>query len=651
MTGKYLISATMMCCAAVFGAVQDGPVITSQPQSQTNCAGANVSLSVEATGTEPLRYRWRLNDTNLFQGGNVWGTTNATLSITNLQKFNAGTYTVAVSNAWGSVLSQPAILEVIGPIQKLVNEASPNQTIAIPAGTYFDNVVIDKHLTLIGETPGVVVDGYQDRTVFTISSNATALVSNLVIRNGGMSGVVNLGSLTLESCMVTGNFGTYGAGISNAGQLLILNSTISANGEFYETIDGAGIYNASQAVLVVSNSVLQRNVGRLSGGALYNKGKATFRFSLLFDNAIEFARGGACENYGALALFDTQVVNNGAYLLGGIFSAGEFSASNCIFKGNDGGAGVRSPAAFQNGLGGTAAVTNCSFSGNEGMDGAVRNDGTMIMVSSSIYSNMIYPSLSHSTCGLRNRGALRMINCTVGENVSHDYPAYAVVNETNGMLSAEFCTFAKNRGVFAGVRNDGLFTLRSTIIAGNYDYYGAPRDCLGVFNSEGYNLIQKTNDCTVTGIVTGNILDRDPLLGPIRDNGGPTFTFALLPGSPAVDTGPTNNFPPVDQRGVARPQDGAGDCEAVSDIGAFERETKALLLTIQLLADAHVRIRLGGLADKNYGIQTSTTLVPPEWSSPIPMTNSSSPCIYEFEDGPMNPWSHRFYRAVELPEN
>jgi hypothetical protein len=56
------------------------------------------------------------------------------------------------------------------------------------------------------------------------------------------------------------------------------------------------------------------------------------------------------------------------------------------------------------------------------------------------------------------------------------------------------------------------------------------------------------------------------VLGPLQDNGGPTWTHALLPGSPAIDRGEAGQCPATDQRGVSRPQ-GAG-----CDLGAFELE-------------------------------------------------------------------------------
>jgi hypothetical protein len=111
--------------------------------------------------------------------------------------------------------------------------------------------------------------------------------------------------------------------------------------------------------------------------------------------------------------------------------------------------------------------------------------------------------------------------------------------------------------------------LTSSIIAGNTGAYF--QDTVGGFVSlGGYNLIGNDSGGT-TGLVDGVNGDQvgspsspiDPLLAPLADNGGPTQTHALLPGSPAIDAGdPTSTTP--DQRGVSRPQ-GAG-----VDVGAFE---------------------------------------------------------------------------------
>ena len=60
------------------------------------------------------------------------------------------------------------------------------------------------------------------------------------------------------------------------------------------------------------------------------------------------------------------------------------------------------------------------------------------------------------------------------------------------------------------------------------------------------------------------------MLGPLQDNGGPTWTYALLPGSPAIDAGDNAQCTSTDQRGFYRPIDGDDNGSRVCDIGSFE---------------------------------------------------------------------------------
>jgi Immunoglobulin domain len=86
------------------GAPQTLPEITSQPQDQVVYAGDAATFNVIASGTPPLSYLWSLNLAGLT------GATNAALILTNVQTANAGSYTVTISNAAGSVVSAPATL-------------------------------------------------------------------------------------------------------------------------------------------------------------------------------------------------------------------------------------------------------------------------------------------------------------------------------------------------------------------------------------------------------------------------------------------------------------------------------------------------------------------------------------------------------------
>jgi hypothetical protein len=84
------------------------PVITLQPQSQTNNPGANVTFTVAANSPSPLSYQWRFN------GGDMGGATAASLTVTNIQASNGGDYTVVCANSSGSVTSLVATLTVEG---------------------------------------------------------------------------------------------------------------------------------------------------------------------------------------------------------------------------------------------------------------------------------------------------------------------------------------------------------------------------------------------------------------------------------------------------------------------------------------------------------------------------------------------------------
>jgi hypothetical protein len=90
--------------------------------------------------------------------------------------------------------------------------------------------------------------------------------------------------------------------------------------------------------------------------------------------------------------------------------------------------------------------------------------------------------------------------------------------------------------------------------------------------SAGFNLIFDSSACVLSSNSPTDLLDTDPLLGPLAYNGGSTRTHRLLAGSPAIDAvGPSScttasgDVVAFDQRGVPRPQG------AACDIGAFER--------------------------------------------------------------------------------
>ena len=200
-------------------------------------------------------------------------------------------------------------------------------------------------------------------------------------------------------------------------------------------------------------------------------------------------------------------------------------------------------------------IENSTFSGNSaGHGGGVYNVGELTVRNSTFHSNA---ATIGSGGGLNTNGG-------------HDYVGYTTI---------ESSTFSGNTAERQG---GGLYNpysdehrhlaVRATIVAGNTAPQGP--DVRGQATSDGYNLIGDTSGST--GFNPTDLQNVDPVLDPEgpQDNGGPTRTIALQPGSPAIDAVTTGCPPPeTDQRGIARPQNGDGDATAVCDIGAFERRS------------------------------------------------------------------------------
>ncbi|HUG14156.1 MAG TPA: choice-of-anchor Q domain-containing protein [Thermomicrobiales bacterium] len=161
-----------------------------------------------------------------------------------------------------------------------------------------------------------------------------------------------------------------------------------------------------------------------------------------------------------------------------------------------------------------------------------------------------------------NAGTMTVTNATFSGNSTAGGQGSAIYNIGTSTLS--YVTVADNGAGPAIAHAGGTLDITASIAANN-----TGDNCLGSLTSGGYNL-SDDGTCTASFTGTGD-LDNNPNanLGPLADNGGNTWTHALLTGSVAI-----NHIPPgavecgttvtTDQRGESRPQ-GAG-----CDIGAFE---------------------------------------------------------------------------------
>jgi hypothetical protein len=93
------------------------PMLINQPQNQSTALNSNVSINVTAAGDGPLSYQW------YFKGQSLAGKTNSTLTLTNLQYSNVGSYFVSITNSFGSNVSANAYISVTNqpPLQVQVD--------------------------------------------------------------------------------------------------------------------------------------------------------------------------------------------------------------------------------------------------------------------------------------------------------------------------------------------------------------------------------------------------------------------------------------------------------------------------------------------------------------------------------------------------
>ena len=231
----------------------------------------------------------------------------------------------------------------------------------------------------------------------------------------------------------------------------------------------------------------------------------------------------------------------------------------------------------------TLAVDNCTVSGNYAgwAGGGVHNSSGTLTVTNSTFSgnSANYLFGVGSGGGIFNEGydgnaTLTVTNSTFSGNYAR-LVGGGICNDGFGSatLTVSNSTFSGNSAESgaSSIYNGGSMTIGSTILNGGY---GNLYNLYGTVSSLGYNLSSDNAGGLLTAI--GDQINTDPMLGPLQDNGGPTFTHAPLPGSPAIDAGKNFTSWSTDQRGsgFARTFDYASIANANggdgTDIGAFE---------------------------------------------------------------------------------
>jgi hypothetical protein len=167
------------------GVTPTAPFIVTQPVNQSVTAGANVTFTVSAGGTQPLYYQWRFNGTNLP------GATASSLLLSNVQAGNAGLYSVLVSNMVNSILSSNALLTVNpGPSRLRIGEvaAASGASVTVPVSLTANGLENALQFSLNFNPSRLVYQG----TLLAASGGAILLLNESGISTGRVGVVIAL---------------------------------------------------------------------------------------------------------------------------------------------------------------------------------------------------------------------------------------------------------------------------------------------------------------------------------------------------------------------------------------------------------------------------------------------------------------------------
>lgn len=443
-------------------------------------------------------------------------------------------------------------------------------------------LLVNKNITISG--PGaanLVIDGNARSRVFHIAFGHSVSINDLTVTNGVASGnpPANQGggiyndhsTLALNNCKLSGNQADFGGGIYNDGglrnssALTISNSAFRGNSAQF----GGGIYNGGfdggDATLTIDNSAFNDNSADF-GGCIFNdsytgNASLTLRDSKLSGNSAH--NTGACIYNDVLKGYGTQTLNN-------------LSLSNNS-AGNSGGSIYSADAV-------SLTLNNCAISHNSAQNwgGAIYNDGSQQGAAWLTINSSTLNGNSASTGGaIFNDGGqqgdthLQISNSTISSNSATNgggiasngyYGFYVAVQIGNSTFSSNSASQTGGAIYIVGGGGEKVIVSLANTILETGPMGGNIFSDAGTVSSLGYNL--SNDNCGGYLTSPGDRTNTQPMLGPLQDNGGPTLTNALLPGSPAIDAGDSNFAPPpsYDQRGPGFDRVINGRV----DIGAFE---------------------------------------------------------------------------------
>ncbi len=419
----------------------------------------------------------------------------------------------------------------------------------------------------------LTIDAQQESVIFETFSfhgqTPTVTIEELTLTGGSRGAIYSTANLTIRNSSLRNNSylgGSGGAIIAYGGTLKVENSLITDNSA---TFNGGGIMAAAPITIIESN--IERNIAAKGGGVYVRAPDLFLVASVSVTGDLDF-RGGD-DSLATSKINNSTIVNNTANSGGGLWVAtyAELAITATTISGNSatdgvgGGVGGKGGIIIRDSL-----ISDNNSSSKGGGIGVLRN--TVVVDNSTIVENStITGNEANDGGGLYVHGKAEISGSTITNNVARRTGGGLFVRA--GTVSISHTIVANNAGV---VKPDlAGFVGASHSIIGFYRDFRLPEAPIGSPDANG-NLIG--------GPAHGII---DPMLGDLADNGGPTQTHALLPGSPAINAGDLNalagvdDIPLFDQRG-----EGFRRIFSRIDIGAYEvQELGDLNLLVDTLVD------------------------------------------------------------------
>lgn len=441
----------------------------------------------------------------------------------------------------------------------------------------------------------IINANFLDR-VLEVHSNATLILQDLTIRNGEVAdengaGLRNLGDATLRNVKVFNNLQTGsssqaprgGGGVNSQGDMLIEGGIIAGN-IAAGTLGGGGIYNTGH-LTVRGGTIIEGNQANRDGGGIRIAFRTTHIEDAIIRNNTGINDGGGIfvvnDEDVIVTLDRVQIIDNETGTDGrggGIRNGGTLTIHNSTIEGNSApGGSARGGGIYHGNSGSNLSIMTSSIIDNASDLGGgvyITDEATFDITRSLIANNTVTDDGAGLWNGSQSSGTIA--NTTVSGNQA-TRGGGGIYNF--GELTVTNTTITNNRADKDGPRNGNIYssgggikggsdptlTLHNTIIAGNYSGTGSTAFFQSDLNSRtetvsSYNI---TGDALINSDASNVVVGfSNAGLGPLADNGGPTLTHALTPGSEAVNAGNPDFTPFKDQRGLPM--------NDVVDVGAYE---------------------------------------------------------------------------------